>query len=298
VAHGGRRSIRLAGGPTAPAHSRTLHSTRKHAPPYSQRVVQDPCGPGASFTGKVKIKVETFQRWDKPWKPKRIGEEEPRETFIHAFAPAAQDWSHLEATITPQRGVKRLTLEVILDATNGVAWVDDLALFLVNAAAAPSLPNKPVEPQAKNNAARDALTELDSSSGQTDAAGNLLRNPGFEELVTNAIVTVHSDRPSPYRPSDTPNYLDENDAQQQRYLDAPPPPEADCAIIDSPPTIDGKLDDACWQKPRGSASSAIFKPARACQTVCRRVSAGIRIICMWPSSAGNGFATGGRWNYE
>jgi hypothetical protein len=112
----------------------------------------------------------------------------------------------VEAKFVPKNAFKRLRLEVRADAGEGVTWLDDLALSPIGAAGTPVAPSGMLDGlDDKKEPARGGMDEeiaalqaLDKSAGPRE---NMVRNPGFEELSTNGVVTLASDVPSPVGPT-------------------------------------------------------------------------------------------------
>jgi hypothetical protein len=158
---------------------------------------------------EARLQLELF-RDRKYWMPKTPGEEEPRETFLVDLKAGSRTWAHARAKANPKKSVKRYRLTVLVESAGGTVWLDDLALCpLGSAGGPPAAAGSPDDAlKEKPEPAQDAEEDtamLGAIDDGADEKRNLLLNPGFEELMTEGVVTPRSDKPSSYGPTDTPN---------------------------------------------------------------------------------------------
>ena len=155
---------------------------------------------------EAKLKLELF-RDSKHWTPKTPTEEEPRETFELQLKANPGKWEYATARITPKFRVKRYRLSVVVESTGGTLWLDDLTLRPLGtsrgAPNATTAADDPLQVETDPEPGED-LSLLEELGDAADTKGNVLKNPGFEKLMTRGVVTSKSDRPSSYGPTNTP----------------------------------------------------------------------------------------------
>ena len=154
---------------------------------------------------EAKLELELY-RDRKHWTPRTPSEEEPRETSTIEFKTDPGKWEYVSARITPKYRVKRFRLCVSVESTEGTVWLDDLVLRPVGKARASPDLNAALDDTLKEETGADEDTAmLGAFDDGAEAKDNLLKNPGFEDLMTTGVVTPKSNHPSPYGPTDTPS---------------------------------------------------------------------------------------------
>ncbi|MEI7437813.1 MAG: hypothetical protein WCL16_13495, partial [bacterium] len=202
-AHGGRRSIRSMPAGGCMAVQECELATEESRPLLF--------GGWFRIEGTVKnarLQLELY-RDRKYWTPKNPDEEEPRETFVVKLQSNSREWKHAESMITAKKTFKRYRLNVLSDSAGGTLLVDDLVLRPLGASGAPlmesglssDLPDK----KADGGEVDEAIALLGAMDISSDDKGSLLKNPGFEEPMTNGVVTSTCDRPSACGPTVTPD---------------------------------------------------------------------------------------------
>ncbi len=198
VAHGGRCSLRCSnGGWSVAVQEKELVSEQPRA---------FLLGAWCRTEGKIRdagIEIEMF-RDRKYWTPKTPREEEPRERFTLALQSQTSGvWQHYELKIAPRKAVKRFRLSIRANTSGGTMWLDDIMLCPVGAATA-SMDEGAAPGLDIGNDAGGVTMSLGMDEGK-NARDNVLGNPGFEDPMTNGVVTLKSCVPSDYRPPTPPD---------------------------------------------------------------------------------------------
>jgi hypothetical protein len=196
AAHGGKNSLRsMPGGGCQAGQERELAAEE-----YRTLLL----GGWYKMEGSARnarLQLELF-RDRKFWSPQKPGDEEPRETFTLDLKPGGSGWTHAELKAVPKNAFKRYRLSVVSE--KGMLWLDDLTLRTLGASGAPAVPAGTMSDLLAEKPAKDDEEELALLGSLGDGGGknNLLENPGFEALMTNRIVTLRSDAPSPCGPTE------------------------------------------------------------------------------------------------
>ena len=208
VAHGGRRSLLLQG----KGRRMAVQEVELEAEEIRSLVLS------AWWRREGAIRDATLQlevfRDRKHWIPKTLSEEEPRELFTVPLKATPRGWESVSSRIHPKNSVKRFRLSLLVDGAGGKIWLDDLVLRPTGESVASlettdALGDSLDEPAGDSAPlGADVILMLGALDDEADAKDNMLRNPGFENLATDRIVTFASDRPSPYSvPSDQKTWM-------------------------------------------------------------------------------------------
>jgi hypothetical protein len=197
--HAGRYSLRVAGGGMAVQEAELEKDDVRTLRLSGWFRMGEPKGRG-------RLQLDLF-RDRKFWTPTQPNEVEPRETFTIELKPSGSGWTRVESKIVPLNEFRRYRLAVVADGPAGAVWVDDVALAPLGAAGAPAAPSGPADNlmDNKKEAAAGNLDEEMASLGieskESRPQANLIRNPGFEERMTNRVVTLACDTPAPVGPA-------------------------------------------------------------------------------------------------
>lgn len=162
---------------------------------------------GTLKSAKLRLELYPDRRY---WTPRTPEEEEPHETFYLDLKTGAAGWEYSSSRPRPKNPFRRYRLTVLVESLGGTIWLDDLVLRPIGASTTPPDAAAVPDESAKEKAGIGKEPDEDASLLGTledgeEEKGNLLLNPGFEELMAGGVVTSKSDRPSPYGPTDTPN---------------------------------------------------------------------------------------------
>jgi hypothetical protein len=142
----------------------------------------------------------------KYWTPMTPTEEEPRETFVVDIPSESRAWADAQTRIPTPKPFKRYRLSVIAGRSAGTLRVDDLVVRpLGSFGPSPDINNLLNGDFGEEGGLAGDISLLGAMDEDVGTTNGLLMNAGFEEPMTNGVVTSACDQPSAYGPTMTSN---------------------------------------------------------------------------------------------